>query len=227
MSDTAPDPTVDDLAHVLQRSMELQDSLRSVLEGTGFDDSVGTFHVLATCDLAIEHGLSICVLVESGSLSSANVLLRTQFEAIARALWMSVCADNEWYGSYVEQTRATPLKLPKCLPTVDRALKELNQQAPHIAGQLVAIKAAAWDALNSFVHSGAVPAAMQQRGYMPFEAISTVCNANGLTTMAFANMAMLAQDPARMKQLSALQFEFHDCLPPLNPTPPPLPNRAA
>jgi hypothetical protein len=50
---------------------------------------------------------------------------------------------------------------------------------------------------------------------MPGEAIGTVCNANGLITMAFANMAMLAQDAARMQRLSELRLEFHDCLPPL------------
>jgi hypothetical protein len=217
MTDTTPVPTEEDLDHVLQRSLELLHSLKSVLEDCEFDDSVRPFHVLATCDLAIEHGVSICVLVESGNLASANVLLRTQFEAVARALWMSICAEIDWFEIYSEQTRAAPLKLPKCLPAVDKALMQLNQQASHIAGQLLAIKAAAWDALNSFVHSGAVPAAMQQRGYMPNEAIGTVCNANGLTTMAFANMAMLAQDAARMKRLSELQLEFHDCLPPLIP----------
>jgi hypothetical protein len=210
-----------ELTSLLKGSADLLQALDTTLTGAQFDDSVQASLALATSDLAIEHGVSVCVLVETGHLASANVLLRTQFEAASRAIWIAFAATPEWLEKYFAAASANPKKDPNVAPGMDDMLRDIALKAPApIAPQLTALKRAAWGALNSFVHSGIHPTTLKQAGYPLDGALATVCNANALTTMAFATMAALTADPDVMKRLSELQSIHRACLPPPIPTPP-------
>ena len=90
-----PMTNLDDFQSLLRRSAELHEALKAVLANTEFDDSTHTILTLSTSKVVVEHGISICVLAETGNLSSANALLRSQFETLVRALWLCFAATDE------------------------------------------------------------------------------------------------------------------------------------
>lgn len=207
--------TLDELQLLLHRSAELHEALGRVLADAEFDDSAHTLLTLSTSQVAVEHGVSICVLAETGNLSSANALLRSQFETLVRALWLCFAATDEWFVKYRAALQADPSKDPNISPGMDDMLKAIAAKAPpSIAPQLIALKAGAWGPLNSFVHGGVHPVALQHIGFDPRTAIGTVRNANGLTVMAFGTAALLTGDQRHSKEVAQIQRRFLDCCPP-------------
>jgi hypothetical protein len=203
------------LETLLRRSSELHQALDATLAGARFVEMPRTPLVVATSMVVIEHGVSICALVEAGRLSSANALLRSQFETLVRALWAVFAATDEWFDKYWAAARANPRKDPNISPGMDDMLKAIAEKAPpSIAPQLIALKAGAWGPLNSFVHGGVHPIAMQHIGFDLVTAAGTVRNANGLTVMAFATAALLTGDQRHSHEVALIQRRFRDCGPP-------------
>lgn len=199
---------------LLQRSAELHKALDEHLAGAEFDDSPHTRITLATSGVAVEHGVSICILTEAGNLTSANALLRSQFEATIRAFWLWLVATDDRIERYIRAVRENPLKDPNMSPGMDEMLKAIGENDPKLAPQFVALKAAAWGPLNSFVHAGMQTVALQHAGFQFSVADGTVRNSNGLTTMAFGVMTALSGDHERAKGIGEIQRRFQDCCPP-------------
>jgi hypothetical protein len=202
------------LETLLRRSSELHQALDATMAGARFVEMPRTPLVVATSMVVIEHGASICALVEAGRLSSANALLRPQFETLVRGLWAVYAATNEWFDKYWAAARANTRKDPNISPGMDEMLKAIAEKAPpSIAPQLIALKAGAWGPLNSFVHGGVHPIAMQHIGFDLVTAAGTVRNANGLTVMAFATAALLTGDQRHSHEIALIQRRFLDCGP--------------
>jgi len=218
----------DPVAHVLECSIAFYAALDSIL---GDKQEIGSHRDLltqGTIGTTYEHGVSIVVLVEANQLASASVLLRAQFEALVRALWLHFVTDDAWIESYFAKVRANPRKDPGNSRSMDEMLNDLAAKAPRgIASKLQPLKDGAWGPLNSFVHSGIHPIVHQHTGGSVEFALATLRNANGLTGMAAMLVAELSGDPQQMVSILNAQYAHLDCLPPLNPTPPPSPNSAA
>jgi hypothetical protein len=208
-----------ELAALARRSADLLDALESALKDVALNPSIRTDVAVSTSNVAIEHGVSIVSLAGAGHLSSASVLLRTQFEAVTRALWLAFAANQSWLDDYLGAAGENPHKDPKA-PRMDEMLADISKNAPaSIAPQLTRLKEYAWGPLNSFVHSGVHPTTLQRVGY-PLRAVTgTIMNSNALTTLAFATIAVFTGDKDLMKRLSGLQLQYRDCLPPLHPPP--------
>ena len=114
---------------LLRRSEELHHALSDQLSRASVDDSTHADLTLATAQLAFEHGISIAVLVETGHLSSANVLLRAQLEATIRAAWFLYVATDEWIDGYLAKARSNPTKDPGCAPGVDDMIRAIERKA--------------------------------------------------------------------------------------------------
>jgi hypothetical protein len=117
------------LEGLLKRSAELHEALASYLATAEFDDTLHTDLTLATANVALEHGVSVAVLVEAGHLSSANAILRTQLEATIRAAWLLYVASDEWILGYVEKARQNPMKDPGSAPGVDEMIRGIERKA--------------------------------------------------------------------------------------------------
>lgn len=211
-----PDP----LQSLLRRSAELHESIVGHLSQATVDDSWHTDLTLSTAQVALEHGISIAVLVETGHLSSANVLLRTQLEATIRAAWFLYVASDAWIDAYLMKARDNPMKDPGNAPGVDDMIGAIERKAAErlapagVAPQLRVFKEAAWGPLNSFVHSGIHPTILQQVGYSTENAAGTLRNANGLSIVAAMVIAALSGDASVAEGIKALQSAFLDCCPP-------------
>lgn len=213
-----------ELEAILDRSAELHRALHAALADADLDDSIHTWLTVSTSQIAIEHGISICMLVDTGHLTSAHALFRTQFEAVVRALWLCFAATDEWIDRYMTAVTANPMKDPNCSPGMDEMLKDIAREAPPvIAPQLLELKQGIWGPLNSFVHTGIHPAALQQTGYSLATTLDAVRNANGLSAKAATVIATVVDDEPLASRIRDIQLAHLDCLPPLVTPPPPEP----
>jgi hypothetical protein len=213
--------TPDTLIHVLESSVAFYTTLDSVLGDTHEVASHRDLLTEGTISTAFEHGISIVRLVEANQLASASVLLRAQFEALVRALWLHFVADDAWAERYFAKIQAEPRKDPGNSRSMDEMLKDLAAKAPRgIATKLQPLKDAAWGPLNSYVHAGIHSIVHQHTGVSVEFALATLRNANALTGMAAILAAELSGDPKKVKSVLDAQYAHLDCLPPLNPTPP-------
>jgi len=207
----------DPVAHVLECSIAFYAALDSIL---GDKQEIGSHRDLltqGTIATTLEHGVSIVLLVEANQLTSASVLLRAQFEALVRALWLHFAADDAWIENYFAKLQADPSKDPGNPLSMDKMLQHLAAKAPRgIASKLQPLKDSAWGPLNSYVHSGIHPIVHQHAGVSEEFALATLRNANGLTAMAAMLAAELSGDPQLMVSILDAQYTHPDCLPPFD-----------
>lgn len=208
---------------LLRRSVELHHAISEQLPRATIDDSMHADLTLSTAQLAFEHGISIAILVETGHLSSANVLLRSQLEATIRTAWFLYVATDEWIDGYLAKASSNPMKDPGCAPGVDEMIRAIERKATEgmapagVAPQLKVLKEGAWGPLNSFVHSGIHPTTLQVTGYPLDGALGTLMNSNGLSVVTAMLIAVLSGDATVAAGIQAIQSSFLDCCPPVTP----------
>jgi len=208
------------LNHVVACSLDYYETLAEALGETIGTATHRSILALGTASTALEHGLAILTTVQGGQLASACVLLRAEFEAVTRALWLHYCADDPWIEKYFNTVKSNPAKDPNISPSMDDMLKHLETRAPPaIARMLQPLKQGAWGPLNSYVHSGIHAIAHQHVNLTDDFADSTLRNANGLAGMAAMLIAMSSGDSEFVHRIAQIQHDHLDCLPPLNPTP--------
>ncbi len=208
------------LHQVLDRSYELHQTVLDCLSGAELDASPRGEAAGGMCSLAFEHAHSIRVLMGSGCATSAIALVRLQFEAVTRAIWLLYAARNEQIRSVLQelnlQTASDTKSLPTVSPMIDEIGKLVGSQAPEAAHQmLVRFKETSLKALNSFVHAGIHPLQRHVEGVPDKLAIQVQKNSNGLLTMTGMTLAILTGDPSATHKIGSLQQNFADCLPDL------------
>jgi len=102
--------------------------------------------IVASClDMALEHQKGIVLLIANKIYGSAFSLIRLQFEAYVRGLWLKYCASEK------EIERFKKNKLDKKL---GKLIEDIEKVEGYKGGTLSKAKAAGWKAMNSFTHSG-------------------------------------------------------------------------
>lgn len=81
---------------VLKESLALNDALLDHLESAAHDGTTRYTTSASFCGIAMEHADSLRKLVASGNYTSAVALLRLQFEALTRAIWVLFAASETW-----------------------------------------------------------------------------------------------------------------------------------
>ncbi len=96
-------------------------------------------------DLAIEHHAAIRLLCEANLYGSMYSLLRVEFEALARGLWLRHAASNEDIVRYENED-----------PNIKfgNILKQVEGQLGLATSVLSRLKSRQWEIFNSFTHTG-------------------------------------------------------------------------
>jgi hypothetical protein len=93
---------------------------------------------------SIEHGMAILVLVDEDLYGSALALIRLQFEAYVRGIWLAQCAgDNE-----VDRAGHDDF------PVINSMIASLEKPGLLDSALLSTLKRDAWKPLNSLTHTG-------------------------------------------------------------------------
>jgi len=169
--------------------------------------------------ISIEHSCAVRALSETRMSTSAFVVMRAQFEALLRAIWLLHCAND-----HQVQRLSAPLdpdgeQLAKNLAQPQEMLDALSKvpvaKVPFDA--LTEFKGSSWKALNSFTHAGLHPLKRLVEGY-PLELIfANIRMSNALALMAGMHFCTLTGIRDMQKQLLPFYDRYKDCLPPHRP----------
>lgn len=220
--DTATDlrarSNAESLDRLLDRSDELHQAILDILADAPMEASARSEASAGMCSLAFEHAEAIRLLMGSGCATSAISLVRLQFEAVTRAMWLLYAATNEQAHSLIQELNGQSARAEKNLPTVSPMIDEIGRvvgsRAPQAAHEmLVRFKEVSLKALNSYIHAGIHALNRHVDGVPNKLAIQIQKNSNALLTMSAMTLAILTADPVITKKIGRLQLTFTDCLP--------------
>ncbi len=212
--------TIEPLERMLRRSDELHEKLLALLDDAEFDGSPRGEAAFGMCFVALEHGTALRALMTIGLPTSSVSLMRLQFEALTRAMWLIYAASDlaiaKLLAPLTVESEQKAKNLPSASEMIEQIGKRVGQGVPAVAHQmLVQFKDVSWHAMNSFVHGGIHPLRRTAEGFPVHLALQVLGNANALATMTGMALAILAGDAAITKRMSTIQPEFADCLPEL------------
>ncbi len=211
---------LDPLGAILSRSDELHETVLARLDEAAFDLSPRGQSSLGMCSVSLEHWLSLRILISSGCPTSAVSLMRLQFEALTRAMWLLYAANESEIAKLTAELTMDSEQAAKNLPAVNAMIddigKRVGSSAPAAAHQMLAhFKDVQLKALNSFVHGGIHSLRRHSDGFPLPLILQIVRSSNGLSTMTAMTLAILSADVPIAKTMSRIQRDFADCLPPL------------
>lgn len=211
-------PSDDLLGTILRRSQELHDVLLQLFDGAVFDPSPRGSATFGMCSVALEHSVSLRSLMAMGLPTSAAGLMRLQFEALTRAMWLLYAASDPEIEKLSAPLTATSELAAKHLPSakemIDQIGKRVGPNMPSAGHQmLVHFKDMSWHAMNSFVHGGIHPLRRHAEGFPVHLALQILRNSNGLLTMTGMTLAVLSGDEHVARPMRGIQPAFADCLP--------------
>lgn len=200
----------------LDRSDELHVEILRLLDGVQAYPGIRNEVALVACGMALEHALSLRLLVRTSCYTSALSLMRLQYEALTRGVWMLYAATD-----LQVQTLASPLTLDaehaaKKMPMFSAMLDQIVKTAPDQASRmLMGFKDVNYHAINSYVHSGIHPLRRHTEGYPSGLIEDVVRNSNGLNVMTLQLGIVLTGDQRFAGTVKAIQERFHHVLPSL------------
>ncbi|WP_368206568.1 hypothetical protein [Aeromonas sp. s5] len=166
------------------------------------------------CSLAFEHAESAKMLISAGNLTSATGLVRLQYEALVRAMWLLYAAtDTDVLKLTSELTQETADKANR-LPMLSEMLAKLQGKAPQEPlDMLREFKEYSWKPLSSFIHGGIHAIHRHSKGYPPPLLAQTVRISNGVSIMVGMLLVILHGGGEQVGKIPLIQREFADCLP--------------
>jgi len=207
---------------LVQRSVELEHRLAGTTGPDLLNSSPIDLRqriVLAAAKVAIEHGQSArrLLLVEVAP-NSGVVLVRAQYEALVRSVWLLFCATDAEMARLTATLDASSEQTAKNMAGLLDMLAEVQKRAPAaLSQQLVAFRDAQWKSLNSFVHAGIHPLSRTTGGFPKELAFNIAKVSNALTHMAYRVCASLGGEE-RLVATSGVYLEFRDCFPLMDTT---------
>lgn len=212
--------TDEPLQTILRRSDALQEALVHILDGASFDASPRGAATYGMCAVAWEHGFGLRSLIEMGLATSAVGLLRLQFEALTRAMWLHYAASDlalqKLSAPLTPQSEQAAKNVASASEMIEQLGKRVGANVPAAAHQmLVQFKDVSWQSMNSYVHGGIHPLRRQSEGFPVHLALQILRNSNGLLTMTGMMLTLLTGDAVVTTAMRRIQPSFADCLPEL------------
>ncbi|WP_257173738.1 hypothetical protein [Colwellia sp. M166] len=194
--------------------MELENDL---LDFLSIDDRCSDKRVKASkilCTIVFEHSESIKILISTGNLTSATGLVRLQYEALVRAIWLLYAASDIAVDKLMTELTNESAKKANNLPMLSEMLTKLEGKAPEVAmDALNEFKQYSWKALSSYVHGGIHAISRHSKGYPVEQLIQLLKTSNGLLIMAGMLLVILSGNTNQKNKIPSIQMKFKDCLP--------------
>jgi hypothetical protein len=154
------------------------------------------------------------MLLASGNFTSAVGLVRLQYEAFVRAMWLFFAASDLAVSTLTSELTQESSKRGERLPMLSEMLKKLDGAAPREAlNQLLEFKEYSWKPLSSYIHGGIHAVHRHSKGY-PVPLLSQILKtSNGVSVMVGMLLVILSGDKTQSGKIPKLQIEYFDCLP--------------
>lgn len=195
-------------------SAELEEVLSDFLKLATYDMSERTQSSKIMCSVSFEHAESAKMLLVSGNFTSAIGLVRLQYEAVVRAMWLLYAATELSISRLMSELTNDSARKANKVPLLSEMLNKLEGKAPKEAMDLLLeFKEYSWKPLSSFVHGGIHAIHRHSKGY-PLPLLVQVLKAsNGVSIMAGMLLVILSGDTSQSGKILKIQAEFADCLP--------------
>ena len=109
---------------------------------------------------ALEHHHAVVVLLRERLNGAAFGLMRGEYEAYVRGVWLARCATDSELSSYISDTKRR---------NIDQMLQAIEAMPVFDSRTLSLVKAKNWDAMCSYTHTGA----LQVQRWISSEAIES------------------------------------------------------
>lgn len=207
---------------LLDLSSALAKHLESAFGLPPYEGSARFRTAVVAGSLALEHGEGVRALLALGLGIPAAVLLRAQYEATLRSVWVCYAATDQEVQLLSGDLSPEAERRAKALPQANDMLSALDGRAPASPIEsLRNFRTHSWAALNSFVHTGLHSLNRHARG-LPWPIIEgALKGSNGLSLIAAMQCAVATGSQALAQEVGAAQTTFATCLPALvEPHPP-------
>jgi len=206
--------TIDDIDALLARSAGMEGSLIGLLDAAYPDTGQRISCGRTMCCVSFEHAQSAKALIAIGNFTSAAGLVRLQYEALVRAMWLTYSASDEWVAKLGAELTAESARRADKLPMLKEMLDALTGKAPEEPmSMLHEFREYSWRPLSSFVHGGIHAMHRHGKGYPTHLLDQAVRASNGLALMAGMLWVVLSNNPMLRGVIPTIQNEFSDCLP--------------
>lgn len=166
------------------------------------------------CSVVYEHAESVKILISTGNLTSATGLVRLQYEALVRAMWLLYAASDVAVDKLMAELTNESAQKANKLPMLSEMLTKLEGKASQVAmDALNEFKQYSWKALSSYVHGGIHAISRHSKGYPVEQLIQLLKTSNGLLIMAGMLLVILSGDTNQKDKIPTIQMKFKDCLP--------------
>jgi len=200
--------------NLLSMSAELEQELLVFLALVPYQKSDRLLSSKAMCSIAFEHAESAKILLASGNFTSATGLVRLQFEALVRAMWLLYAASDTAVSKLMCELTADSAGKANKLPMLSEMLEKLKGKAPQEAlDMLLEFKESSWKPLSSFVHGGIHAITRHSKGY-PAPLLEQILKAsNGVSVVVGMLLVILHGGGSQLGKIPEVQVRFSSCLP--------------
>lgn len=207
-----------ELDRVVSRSEAFEGELFRLLELASFPDTSKCDAILAMHNIALEHAAALRELIRAGLPTSAVGMLRLQYEAVVREIWLLYAASETAITKLIAPlTPESEQAASNSLPTFSIMLSEIEKRGPPAVHRLLKeFKDYSWRPLNSFVHSGIHAVSRNRDGYPIGLLEQAVRQSNNLSHMSAIAVTQLLNNGGLVMAVVELAQKFPDCLQ-LNP----------
>lgn len=172
--------------------------------------------------LAVEHATGALSLNLQGFHTSACALMRPQFEAHLRGVWLMYAAKDGWVRKLSEPLTEDSARRSNSIPMPAAMFEDLRRcsEAPQpVIQQLEEYSEVTWKALSSYTHGGLHPLSKVASGFPAQLVFDVQRNSNAMLALSTQLLSILTGDPSAMAPVRRLHVEFADCLPIIHPPP--------
>jgi len=141
------------------------------------------------------------MLVAAGNFTSAIGLVRLQYDAFVRAMWLLYAASETGVSKLLDDLSHESEKRADRLPMLSEMLEKLEGKAPKEAlDMLLEFKEYSWKPLGSYIHGGLHAVNRHSKGY-PLPLLTQVLKiSNGVSVMAGMLVVILSEDSRRLRE---------------------------
>lgn len=200
---------------LIQQAVTLQHDLVASLHWGVNPDTNRSRLSRALAMIAFEHGSSVLELAAGGKYTSATSLLRLQYEALVRSLWLHYCASDLLLERLSDESR---LASNEKLPTLGEMLAALGQSAPDsLVTSLLDFRDSSWKPLSSYIHGGIHAIRWTETGFpgQILEQVLRICD--GMLVFVALHLAELSGNRANGLAVVDLAERHSASLPPKRP----------
>ena len=169
------------------------------------------------CDVSLEHAHSLQNLMSIGNCTSAIAMLRLQFDALTRAVWLLWGATDSKVERIMQELTIDTANADNGLPSHVEMIKQIEGNAPAEATRMLKeFRDVTWKASSSYVHGGIHAMKRHGEGYPIPLTRQIIVNSNGLVMLSAVHLATMTGNEHVVGDITRIRDAFRNILPKLN-----------